>query len=70
MSPTLRRRDAGHAIGLSTLPPLLARLYAARGVTTAEEAEPRLAHLLDPASSWITGQVIGVDGGMSRVRGM
>lgn len=48
MSPTLRRRDAGHAIGLSTLPPLLARLYAARGVTTAEEAEPRLAHLLDP----------------------
>jgi NAD(P)-dependent dehydrogenase (short-subunit alcohol dehydrogenase family) len=28
-----------------------------------------LAHLLDPASSWITGQVIGVDGGMSRVRG-
>ena len=29
-----------------------------------------LALLLDPASSWITGQVIGVDGGMSRLRSM
>ena len=25
--------------------------------------------LLDPRQSWITGQVIGVDGGLSRVRG-
>ena len=28
-----------------------------------------LAWLLDPAQSWVTGQVLGVDGGLSRVRG-
>jgi NAD(P)-dependent dehydrogenase (short-subunit alcohol dehydrogenase family) len=28
-----------------------------------------LAWLLDPATTWVTGQVIGVDGGLSSVRG-
>ena len=28
-----------------------------------------VALLLDPANSWITGQVIGIDGGLGRVRG-
>ena len=28
-----------------------------------------IALLLDPASSWITGQVIGIDGGLGSVRG-
>jgi NAD(P)-dependent dehydrogenase (short-subunit alcohol dehydrogenase family) len=27
-----------------------------------------IVFLLDPANSWITGQVLGVDGGLSRVR--
>lgn len=37
-------------------------------VGTAEEVAALAAHLLSEAGSWITGQVIGIDGGLSRVR--
>ncbi|MFC0677901.1 single-stranded-DNA-specific exonuclease RecJ [Lysobacter korlensis] len=45
----LRRRPAA-APGLwpAHLPPLLARLYASRGATVIEQAQPKLAHLLPP----------------------
>jgi NAD(P)-dependent dehydrogenase (short-subunit alcohol dehydrogenase family) len=33
-----------------------------------DDVAAMIEHLLDPAHSWITGQVIGVDGGMSRLR--
>lgn len=36
----------------------------------ADDVAAILELLLDPAHSWITGQVIGVDGGMSRLRSM
>lgn len=35
-----------------------------------DDVAAMLEHLLDPAHSWITGQVIGVDGGMSTLRQM
>jgi 3-oxoacyl-[acyl-carrier protein] reductase len=38
-------------------------------VGTPEDIASTLAWLLDPAQSWITGQVLGVDGGLARVRG-
>lgn len=34
-----------------------------------DDVASALAWLLDPAQSWVTGQVLGVDGGLSRVRG-
>ena len=34
-----------------------------------DEIARAIAFLLDPANDWITGQVIGVDGGLARVRG-
>ena len=45
----LRRREAADCGPWpSQLPPLLARLYAARGATGIEQAQPKLAHLLPP----------------------
>jgi NAD(P)-dependent dehydrogenase (short-subunit alcohol dehydrogenase family) len=35
-----------------------------------DDVAAMLEFLLHPANSWITGQVIGVDGGMSRLRTM
>lgn len=35
---------------------------------TAEEVARAIVFLLDPANSWITGQVLGVDGGLGTVR--
>ena len=37
-------------------------------VGTAEEVASLAAFLLDDSSSWITGQVIGIDGGMSSLK--
>lgn len=34
-----------------------------------EDIAPAARWLLDPASDWVTGQVITLDGGMSRIRG-
>jgi NAD(P)-dependent dehydrogenase (short-subunit alcohol dehydrogenase family) len=33
-----------------------------------EEVASAIAWLLDPAQSWVTGQVIGVDGGLAAIR--
>ncbi len=51
MKPTarLRRRDVSDAGAWpEAVPPLLRRLYAARGATCVEQAQPRLAQLLPP----------------------
>ncbi|MCM2335686.1 MAG: DHH family phosphoesterase, partial [Pseudomonas sp.] len=50
-SPVLRRRPVPDpAQWPAGLPPLLARVYAARGATTLEDAQPKLTHLLPPDS--------------------
>nr|WP_303657452.1 SDR family oxidoreductase [Asticcacaulis aquaticus] len=51
--PSRKISEAMHALGRIGRPEDVARL---------------IVFLLDPANDWITGQVIGVDGGLSRVR--
>jgi NAD(P)-dependent dehydrogenase (short-subunit alcohol dehydrogenase family) len=35
----------------------------------ADDVARAIVWLLDPAQSWVTGQVLGVDGGLGTVRG-
>ncbi len=43
-------------------------MHALGRIGTAEDVARAVAFLLDPANDWITGQVIGVDGGLGSVR--
>ena len=49
MTKTLIRRDTPGTALSADLPPLLNRLYASRGVTTSEDLDLALRHLLPPA---------------------
>ena len=33
-----------------------------------EDVAPMISYLLDPSQSWVTGQVFGLDGGLSTLR--
>lgn len=43
-------------------------MHALGRLGTPDEVARAIVFLLDPANSWITGQVLAVDGGLSRVR--
>lgn len=43
-------------------------MHPAGRIGQPEDLVPAARWLLDPASDWVTGQVIAVDGGMSRLR--
>ncbi len=45
-----------------------ASLYALGRLGAPEEVASAIDWLLDTEQAWITGQVLGVDGGLSRVR--
>jgi 3-oxoacyl-[acyl-carrier protein] reductase len=38
-------------------------------IGAADDVASCIAWLLDPGTTWVTGQVIGVDGGLGSVRG-
>ena len=37
-------------------------------IGTAEDVASGIVWLLDPENSWVTGQVLGIDGGLGTVR--
>ena len=43
-------------------------MHALGRLGTADDIARAIVFLLDPLNSWITGQVLAVDGGLSRVR--
>jgi NAD(P)-dependent dehydrogenase (short-subunit alcohol dehydrogenase family) len=43
-------------------------MHALKRIGTPEEISRLIAFLLDPANSWITGQVIGIDGGLAHLK--
>jgi 3-oxoacyl-[acyl-carrier protein] reductase len=43
-------------------------MHALGRLGTPEDVARAIVFLLDPANSWVTGQVLAVDGGLSRVR--
>jgi NAD(P)-dependent dehydrogenase (short-subunit alcohol dehydrogenase family) len=47
----------------------MAEKHPLKRVGTVQDIAAMVTFLLKPESSWITGQVIGVDGGMSAIRG-
>jgi NAD(P)-dependent dehydrogenase (short-subunit alcohol dehydrogenase family) len=44
-------------------------MHALRRLGEPEDVASMIAYLLDPSNDWITGQVIGVDGGLAHIRG-
>jgi NAD(P)-dependent dehydrogenase (short-subunit alcohol dehydrogenase family) len=44
------------------------QMHALGRVGTPDDVAPAVTWLLDPATDWVTGQIIGVDGGLGTVR--
>jgi NAD(P)-dependent dehydrogenase (short-subunit alcohol dehydrogenase family) len=45
-----------------------AALHALGRIGRAEDVASGIAWLLDPENNWVTGQILGIDGGLGTVR--
>lgn len=68
IAPSLMQtKMAAPMTGNEALAKGIAKLHPMKRLGEAEDAAALAAFLLSPAAGWITGQVIGVDGGRSRL---
>jgi len=69
IAPSLTRTPLAKALtGSETMANAIAALHAIPRLGEAEDVAPLATLLLDRDSGWITGQIIGVDGGRSMLR--
>lgn len=69
VAPSLMRTGIAQPItGNEPLAQAVAQLHALPRLGEADDAAAAAAYLLSPDSGWMTGQVLAVDGGRSRVR--
>ena len=69
IAPSLTRTPlASPLTGNDSMAAAIAQMHALARLGEPEDMAPLAALLLSPSSGWITGQVIGVDGGRSTLR--
>ena len=69
IAPSLTRTTMAKALTSNeSMATAIAALHAAQRLGEADDIAEMAALLLSPKSSWITGQIIGVDGGRSTLR--
>lgn len=69
VAPSLTRTPlAARLTGNETMAKAIAQLHPLQRLGEADDAAGLAAFLLSPAAGWITGQIMGVDGGRSTLR--
>jgi NAD(P)-dependent dehydrogenase (short-subunit alcohol dehydrogenase family) len=69
IAPSLTRTPLAHALTSNeTTAQGIAKMHPIERLGEADDSAALAAFLLSPDSGWITGQIIGVDGGRSRLR--
>ena len=69
IAPSLTRTTMAKALTSNeSMATAIASLHAAQRLGEPDDIAEMAALLLSPKSSWITGQIIGVDGGRSTLR--
>jgi NAD(P)-dependent dehydrogenase (short-subunit alcohol dehydrogenase family) len=69
IAPSLSRTPlATSIVGSDTMAEALAEMHPLKRLGTAEDSAALAAFLLSPDAGWITGQILGVDGGRGSLR--
>jgi len=69
IAPSLTKTELAKALtGNETMANAIAQMHALQRLGEADDIAPLGALLLSPDAGWITGQIIGVDGGRSALR--